>query len=61
MLHGKIDTLADEFVATHIEQVAFAADGCEGFVLEADGGGFLIRFGEHYDNNMVVYSQASFY
>ena len=56
MLHGEINTLADEFVATHIEQVAFAVDGCEGFVLEADGGGgFLIRFGEkmRHENNLL--------
>lgn len=58
MLHGEIDTLANEFVATHIEQVAFSVDGCESFVLEADGGGgFLIRFGEKmsHENNLLAF------
>ena len=37
--HGEVDTLADEFVAAHIEQIALAVDGFEGFVWKADGGG----------------------
>lgn len=37
--HGEVDTLADEFVAAHIEQIALAVDGFEGFVWKADSGG----------------------
>lgn len=54
--HGEVDTLADEFVAAHIEQIALAVDGFEGFVWKADGGGgFLIRFGEkmRHENNLL--------